>query len=391
MRRMTTTSTVRGRLLLPQGVLDDGVVVVEADRIAWVGPASQAPGEIPDRADGTVLPGLVDLHCHGGGGASFPDATNLDEVRTAVEEHARHGTTTLLASLVTDTRDTMLARTALMGEAVAAGLVAGVHVEGPFLAPARAGAQVGDLMTAGDAGLVTELARVAGGLACVTMAPEVPAVLDEVLPAVIAAGAVPAFGHTDASAEQIREALDRALDEGRVPLASHLFNGMRPLHHRDPGPIPVLLTAARAGEVVVELIADGVHVAPQVVAMVFDMVGPDAIALVTDAMAGAGMPDGHYPMGPSRVWVTGGVSRLVRGGTIAGGTGHLLDVVRCAVAAGVSLPDAVRAASATPARVLGRADLGRLEPGARADLLVVDDDLVPTRVMRAGSWLAAVA
>ena len=163
---------------------------------------------------------------------------------------------------------------------------------------------------------------------------------------------------------------------------------MRPLHHRDPGPVAALLAAAGRGDVVVELIADGVHLAPATVRAVMELVGADAVALVTDAMAGAGMPDGFYRLGPARVQVTDGLARLVRGGAIAGGTAHLLDVVRATVAAGVPLRDAVRSAATTPAAVLGRPDIGALEAGRRADLVVVDADLRPLRVMRAGAWLA---
>ena len=163
---------------------------------------------------------------------------------------------------------------------------------------------------------------------------------------------------------------------------------MRPLHHRDPGPIAACLAAAGRGEVVVELIGDGTHLADGTVRAVFDLVGPDAIALVTDAMAAAGMPDGTYDLGPMRVRVADGVARLAEGDAIAGGTGHLLDVVRRAVGAGVPLAAAVRSATLTPAGVLGRHDVGALEPGRRADVVVVDAALTPLAVLRAGAWVA---
>ncbi|GIG22316.1 N-acetylglucosamine-6-phosphate deacetylase [Cellulomonas chitinilytica] len=403
-------SLVRGRVVTPSRVLDDGVVVVEQGVLTWVGPAEHLPehwGPAPAaEPTASVLPGLVDLHCHGGGGASFPDATDAETVRRAVDEHRRHGTTSLVASLVTAPRDVLLARTALLADLADAGEIAGIHLEGPFLSAARCGAQNPTDMLTGDPVLVADVARAARGhLVTMTVAPEVPGVADgsgdadDVLAALVAAGAVPSIGHTDASAEQVDAAVDRGFDllaasstTRAVRLtATHLFNGMRPLHHRDPGPIAACLAAGARGELVVELVADGTHLADGTVRSVFDVVGADAIALVTDAMAAAGMPDGDYRLGPMAVRVADGVARIVddagASGAIAGGVAHLLDVVRQVVAAGIGLVDAVRAAATTPAEVLGRRDIGALVVGRRADLLVTDADLRPVRVMRGGRWL----
>jgi N-acetylglucosamine-6-phosphate deacetylase len=208
----------------------------------------------------------------------------------------------------------------------------------------------------------------------------------------ISAGALPSFGHTDASWTQTRTAVADArarLDAtpGRRsprPTATHLFNRMRPLTHRDPGPIPVLLAAAGRGDVVVELIGDGTHVAPELVRSIFELVGANNIALVTDAMAAAGMADGAYRLGSLDVTVSGGVARLTEDGAIAGGTAHLLDVVRTTVAGGVPLRDAVLAASTTPAAVLGDPRIGALEVGRRADVVITDSDLCVVQVLRAG-------
>jgi len=403
--------TVRGDVVTPTGVLPDALVVARDGRVVWVGPAKDAPVEHvpPVPPAGTrVLPGLVDLHCHGGGGASFPDATGPDDVRRAAEDHLRHGTTTLVASLVTAPRDALLARTALLAAAADAGVVAGIHLEGPFLSRVRAGAQHPPDMVDGDTDLVRELAAVARGhLVSMTVAPEVPGVADgddDVLAALVAAGALPSVGHTDASAERVDAAISRAFDllatsaraRGARPTATHLFNGMPPLHHRDPGPVAACLGAAARGELVVELVADGTHLAPATVRAVMELVGPDGAVLVTDAIAAAGMPDGDYRLGPQAVRVAGGVARVLvdrpgaaaEVGSIAGGVAHLLDVVRATVEAGVPLVDAVRAASATPAQVLGRHDVGALVVGRRADVVVTTADLRPVRVARAGAWLA---
>ncbi|WP_418276279.1 amidohydrolase family protein [Isoptericola jiangsuensis] len=171
--------------------------------------------------------------------------------------------------------------------------------------------------------------------------------------------------------------------------ATHLFNAMRPLDHRQGGPIPACLAAAAAGDLVVELVGDGVHLDPAVVRSVFGTVGADQVLLVTDAMAAAGMADGRYELGPMAVTVRDGVARVddpqhPAGGAIAGGTAHLIDVVRATVAAGIGIVEAVRSASTVPAGVLGLTDVGSLTAGRRADLVVTDADLTVRRVVRSG-------
>jgi N-acetylglucosamine-6-phosphate deacetylase len=419
------TEVLRGRVVLPDDELADGVVVVRGDRIAWVGPAADAtadagvrPEELPAHGAAVLLPGLVDLHCHGGGGTGFPDVTAPDAARAAVAEHRRHGTTTLVASLVTDTPEALLTRVAALAPLAATDELAGIHLEGPFLAAERCGAQDPDRMRPGDPDLVRALAAAAQGhLVTMTVAPEVAGVLgtrtssaeagpddvgrDGVVAALAACGAVPSLGHTDASAARTREALHRARDALRraladgvlapaaraVPTVTHLFNGMRPLHHRDPGPVAACLAAAARGEAVLELVADGVHLHPDTARAVLETVGAANVALVTDAMAATGMPDGEYVLGGLPVRVVDGVARLAAGGAIAGGTSHLLDVVRTVVASGVPLVEAVRAASLTPAEVLGRTDVGALTAGRRADVVVVDADLRPLGVLRGGRWV----
>ncbi|WP_277212885.1 N-acetylglucosamine-6-phosphate deacetylase [Isoptericola croceus] len=399
---------VRGDVVTPTALVRDGAVVVAGDRIVWVGPLAEAAaagvGDVVRAAaepePGTyVLPGLVDLHDHGGGGASFPDATTRDEAMTAVRQHRTHGTTTMLASLVTADRATLLERARLLADLADQGEIAGIHAEGPFLAPARRGAHDPSHLLAGDVTLVRDLVEAARGhLRTMTVAPDVEGVSGPggVADALVRAGAVPSIGHTDATTEQAEDliaqvvaGLTEAAGPPRRMTATHLFNAMRPLHHRDAGPIPACLAAARRGDLVVELVGDGVHLDPAVVRTVVQTVGVDQVVLVTDAMAAAGMPDGAYDLGPMSVTVTDGVARVVdadhpEGGAIAGGTAHLVDVVRAAVAAGVPLVAAVRCASWVPAGVLGLDDVGGLVAGRRADLVVTDRDLVVREVLRGG-------
>jgi len=401
----TALELLRGRVVAPTEVIADGVVVIRGATIAWVGQAADAAAagwaDVPDAmaTPCTVLPGLVDIHTHGGGGASYPDATTPEEALVAVHEHRAHGTTTLVASLVTAAPDTLRQRVGVLTELAEADEIAGIHLEGPFVSTVRCGAQDPELIQVPDAELTRELATLARGhLVTMTVAPELAGVTGEggVVEALIAAGALPSFGHTDGSWQQTTDALvdasarlaaAPARRSGRATV-THLFNGMRPMVHRDPGPIPAFLAAAAHGEAVVELIGDGTHVAPEMVRSIFSLVGAENVVLVTDAMAAAGMPDGAYRLGSQDVTVDGGVARLTHGGAIAGGTAHLLDVVRTTVAGGVPLVDVLLAAATTPATVLGDATVGALEVGRRADVLVVDDDFRVLSVRRAGVVVA---
>jgi N-acetylglucosamine-6-phosphate deacetylase len=387
---------LRGTAVLEQGLVPDALLLSGGGDILWAGPAAQAPPHEAKRTlvhDGLILPGLVDLHCHGGGGASFPDADGPEDMLTAVREHRRHGTTSLVASLVTADAATLRSRVADLARLAADGEIAGIHLEGPFLSVERRGAQNPAHIVDGDADLVRELAQLAGGaLATMTVAPEV-AGAEAVIEALAEVGALPSLGHTDGSSAQMTRAVAHSRTELRrehgrsaLPTATHLFNGMRPIHHRDPGPALAALDAAARGDLVVEVIADGVHLDARTVAHVFAIAAEGHVALVTDAMAAAGMPEGQFRLGALEVTVEAGVATLAGGSAIAGGTAHLLDVVRFAVTeAGVDLVRAVRAASAVPAAVLGMQDrIGTLAPGRRADAVLVDAELAPVTVLRGG-------
>jgi N-acetylglucosamine-6-phosphate deacetylase len=393
---LTVDLALRGSAVLPGGLVPDALVLLAEERIAWAGPAAHAPAHEAARTlehEGLILPGLVDLHCHGGGGASFPDSPTAEEMLTAVLEHRRHGTTSLVASLVTADAPTLRARVEQLARLHRDGEIAAIHLEGPFLSEARRGAQNPAHLADGDPALVRELAELAGGaLATMTVAPEAVAA-DEVIDALAESGALPSLGHTDGGSAEMSRAVARSVDalrraRGRSPLptATHLFNGMRPIHHRDPGPALAALDAASRGEIVVEVIADGVHLDARTVAHVFSLAAEDCVVLVTDAMAAAGMADGRYRLGALDVTVADGVATLTEGGAIAGGTAHLVEVLRHAVLeAGVDLVAAVRAASTVPARVLGLQDeIGSLAAGTRADVLLVDRDLRPVTVLRGG-------
>ncbi len=376
---------LRGRVLTPESIIDDGAVAIVGEEIAYVGTWSGAPEQVREAgaqspATGYLLPGLVDIHNHGGGGGSFPDSETVAQAAVGAAQHRRSGTAHMLASLVTASAQTLRTRVRMLAQLADEGDIAGIHLEGPFISTARCGAQNPEHIVEGDPELTSELIRLGRGhVKTMTLAPETPN-FRQVLEALVEGGASPSYGHTDADEATMAAAIEtgRKILEGsgRRATVTHLFNGMPPIHHRTPGPVPPALAAASRGEVVVELIGDGAHLHPGMVRDVFALVGADNIALVTDAMAAAGMPDGEYRLGSLDVVVTGGIARLAEGDSIAGGTAHLLDVVRRTVEGGVPLVEAVRSASYVPARVLDpEANYGALKVGYRADVLRVDEHL----------------
>jgi N-acetylglucosamine-6-phosphate deacetylase len=382
------TTVLRGTVVTPDGIIDDGDVAFDGQRITTVGRASTtAPTEeLPE--DVLLLPGLVDIHCHGGGGGEF--GADEDSARHAAAHHHRSGTTSVVASLVSAPHEVLMEGMRTCAALATEGLVAGVHTEGPFLSPARCGAQDPKALTAVDLNLVEALSSVAGGhWRMMTFAPELSGSV-ALVERLASLGVRPAVGHTNATAAETAGALSRIRTETGAPaVVSHLFNGMPPFHHRSPGPAAAALTAAARGDAVVELVADGVHLAEETAAMVLTAAGPDSTVLVTDAMAASGMPDGEYKLGGLSVVVSHGAARLSDGGALAGGVATLLDVVRrCVRSGGISIPRAVRAASWAPARALGLSDsVGALLPGRYADIVAVDGNLRPVAVWRRGRRL----
>ncbi|MDB1088036.1 N-acetylglucosamine-6-phosphate deacetylase [Streptomyces sp. ACA25] len=366
------------KVVLPTGVADGGRVTVEGSRIVTGRP--DEPGTV-DLSGHWLLPGFVDMHVHGGGGASF-SAGSAEEALKVIGTHRLHGTTTMIASTVTGDLSDLAGQAGVLSELVEQGDLAGLHFEGPFIAASRCGAHEPSLLREPDPADVRKLIDAARGTArMLTLAPELAGGLESVR-LLRELGVIAAIGHTDADYEVTREAI-----EAGASVATHLFNAMPPLAHRAPGPIPALLEDER---ITIELINDGTHLHPAVLGLAFRDAGPRRVAFITDAMGAAGMGDGVYPLGPMKVEVTEGVARLVEGGSIAGSTLTLDDAFRRAVAVdGLPVTDAVQALSTTPARVLGLADsVGSIEAGKDADLVVLDEAHRIAGVMRKGEWLS---
>ena len=301
-----------------------------------------------------------------------------------------------MGSLVSNTHDALVSGVTTCAALVAQGDLAGIHLEGPFLSMERRGAQNPAALCDVDTSLVEALSEAAtaagapGAIAQMTFAPERPGAGD--LPALLGSHAIlAAVGHTDCDAETAWDALRVSLDaapRGGRPLVTHVFNGMPPMHHRAPGPVSACLAAAARGDAVLEVIGDGVHLAPATVRMLFELVGAQGICLITDATPASGMPDGTYTLGGQDVIVSGRTARLAEGDSIAGGVATMLGVVRwCVQSAGIPLLDAVTAASSTPSQALALPGVGSLQPGYLADVVVVDDELSLQGVLRRGEWL----
>jgi N-acetylglucosamine-6-phosphate deacetylase len=369
-------TTLRGNLVLPDRVIE-GWLEVNEGRIAAMGAGPARSSAVTDLGGGYLLPGLVDMHCHGGGGAGFDQGAA--HAREAARFHAAAGTTSVVASIGTSTPDRLREHVTELASCVHDGTLVGLHLEGPYLNPRRCGAHRPDLLRLPDPGELEDvLAAADGTVAMVTLAPELAGGMSMVERLRAAAVRV-AVGHTDATAAQTTAAFDAG-----ATVATHLFNGMRPVHHREGGPV---LAALQDRRVACELICDGHHVAADVCRLVFDVLEPGRLLLVTDACPAAGMPDGPYRLGGEEVVLHHGAVRTADGRSLAGSALTLLDAVRNVVSWSLPLPRAVRAASLDPATVLGLTDRGRLEPGLRADVVVTDEHLQVRAVMRDGSWL----
>ncbi len=388
---MTDLQLRCARLVTAEGVLESAVMTIRDSFITAIDvpdphqvDSDDGQRRVAEAVRGWTVPGFVDTHVHGGGGADYA-TTDPEQARSARAFHRGRGTTSTFASLVTADLDTLEAQIATLLPLVEAGELSGIHLEGPFLSAAKRGAHDPDRLRAPEqADLERLLTAGRGAIAMITIAPELPGGL-AAIERIVGSGVVAAIGHTDGDEEIIRRALDAGAN-----VVTHLFNAMRPIHHREPGPVPRLLSDDRA---VVELICDGFHLHRDVVRMAIAAAGPARVALVTDAMAAAGAPDGRYRIGQLDVAVADGQARLLEvdgtPGSIAGSTLTMADAFAFVVDSGVSIADAAVMASTTPARRHRIDSVGEIRVGARADLCVVDDHGRLQQVMHRGRWVSA--
>ncbi len=365
------------RVVAPGGTIENGYVHVQGDKIATVGSVSELTGRLAhvervDAGGAWLVPGFVDVHVHGGANRDFMDADE-EAVREITKFHASNGTTSMLATTLTASREDLTAVIALaadyMSKPMPYAKVVGVHLEGPFVNVKWKGAQnPAYILPPQPEWLDDWVGRFPGVIKLQTLAPEIEGSLDYI-GKLAANGIVPSCGHTDATYDQIIAAADRGLRH-----AVHTFNAMTPLHHRNPGTVGAVLTDDR---IVAEVIADGHHVHPAGIKLITRAKGANNVILVTDAMAAAGMPDGDYDLGGLPVRMKCGVARLKENDSLAGSTLTMISAVRFLVREiGVSLEEACLMASANPARQLGLdGSIGSIEAGKQADFLLLDDAL----------------
>ncbi len=364
--------TIRGDIVTPDGVLAEGAVTVGEDGlIAEVSArrtSAERSGDI-DAGGWLVLPGFADVHVHGGGGADFMHGT-VDAVRQVARTHAKYGTTSLLATTLTASRkDTdaaiRAARTVIeTGPGDGEARVLGIHLEGPYICAMRRGAQPEAFIRPPDTEELAHWITLSGKtVRRITLAPEI-AGAEAAIRLAQSENITVSLGHTNATAAEAEAAISWG-----AAAATHLFNAMPPLHHRQPGAAGAALARP---EIVCEIIADGVHLDPLVIRLIVAAKGPDGAALITDAVSGAAMPDGEYSLGGQPVFVKDGTAAFADG-TLAGSVLTMnqafMNVRRFA---GVTLPEAARLSSGSALRQIGLSGtLGAIAPGMAADLAIV--------------------
>lgn len=323
-----------------------------------------------------IVPGFIDQHCHGGGGGAF-DSADAVQIQRAIDFHRSAGTTSIVGSLVSAGPQALLDQIAALVPFVRSGELAGIHLEGPWINLLKKGAHDPDAMRPLTASELDQVIQVAGGaLSLVTVAPEIDGVLESI-PVFTAAGATVALGHTYATFDQTIAGINAG-----ATAATHLFNAMPPLEHRNPGPIGAFVSSPN---VFVELIADLEHVHPAVLQFAVRAVGPERSILISDSMCAAGCSPGIYHLGKLEVQVDDHAARLVNTDVLAGSVLTLHKALRNVVNHKVAdLAQAAVMASTTPAHALGLANVGLIQAGFDADLVILDHDLSVNTVIRKG-------
>lgn len=365
-----------GRVVAPSSDLVPGTVEVVDGRIVSIRTGASAGADV-SAPDGILVPGFIDLQINGAGGVDFLTAkTDADLLRVG-RYLASTGVTAFAPTLITAPPSVLreaLIRWARLAARQRAPRIVGLHLEGPFLNPEFKGAHPARYLRAPDPAYAAALLDAArGAVQMVTLAPELPGA-GEVIRLLRGRGCIVAAGHTGATYDQ-----GQAAFRDGVTTVTHLFNAMRPVHHRDPG---IVVAALQHPQVTVSLIADFVHTHPAIVLLAVRLKGWERVALITDAIAAAGARGKATNLGTRTVRVSD-APRLADG-TLAGSVLSMDRAVRNVTSLGIPLREAVQMASTTPAHLLGRGDLGRIEEGAIADLVVLDQALHVRAVYGAG-------
>ena len=375
-----TTLFEHARKLDASGEVDDFWMLVDGDTITATGTGAGPTADSRiDVAGEWLVPGFIDLHCHGGGGHSFEDGA--EAIVGALATHRAHGTTRSVVSLVANPVEVLRQNLGVIADLCDADpLLLGAHLEGPFLESEHRGAHNPAYLLEPQPAVVAQLLKAARGcIRQMTIAPDLPNAI-ETIEILVEAGVVVAVGHTNATAEQSALAFASG-----ARMLTHAFNAMPGIHHRAPGPV---VAAFDSESVILELIVDAVHVHPDVVRLAF-AAAPGRVAIVTDAMAAAGSADGDYQLGSLAVTVTGGQAVLRGTNTIASSTLTMDRALRIAIdTVGLSPREAVEAVTLAPAKALGlERRLGLLAPGYAADAVTLDRSWAVTGVWGGGTAL----
>lgn len=369
-----------GRAITSEGVAENAVITIQDGRIVAV---ESGPPVEDEFAGLWAVPGFVDTHSHGAVGVSYGDPDVAANQR-AIDYHRTQGSTTIFASTVSEPIEKLERQLTVLRGMVETQELAGIHLEGPFLAEEKKGAHDPALLRDPDPESVERLIAAGGpALKMITMAVEREH-SEAAARRFTEAGVKVAFGHSNADEAVTRESLNWG-----VCIVTHLFSAMNSIHHRKPGPVPVLLTDDRC---MVELICDGIHHDPVIARMSIDAAGIDRVGMITDAMSATGKGDGRYILGELKVDVENGTARLVTTdgsqGAIAGSTHTMAKAFQFLIKeVGCSIEEAAVMTSTTPARWHGLEDVGRLAPGRWADICLVDDDGNLRGVMRRGETI----
>ena len=374
---------IKGILYTEAFRFEAGAIVIEGDRIKSVEPCSEE--ELTEEQRGRyILPGLVDIHLHGCAGHDFCDGT-VAAMHAMTSYELSHGITTICPATMTLPEEALTdicgtcasaVETEMIQEGILLGdVLQGIYLEGPFISMEKRGAQNPAYIRKPDREMLMRLQRAAGGLIkIVAIAPETEDAVECIRNN--ENNIRYSIAHTCADYETAKEAIQAGASH-----VTHLYNAMPPYLHREPG---VIGAAAESDDVTVELICDGYHVHPSVVRNTFRLFGVERIVLVSDSMRGVGMDDGEYTLGGLSVRMKSGLATLADG-TLAGSATNLFDCMKAAIRMGVSIEDAVRAATFNPAVVIGIDGVcGSLYAGKRADILITDCELNLREVIKSG-------
>lgn len=375
---MTRSALINGRLVLADGVRDEGCVVIEDGRIAEICEQPPQGSERVDLAGQLLLPGFIDVQVNGGGGRLFNDDPSVDTIAVMAAAHRRFGTTGLLPTLISDDFSVVERAISAVDEAIDSGVpgVLGVHIEGPFLSRTRRGIHLASMLQPFDDRFIEILCSARNGRTLLTVAPE--CIAPEQIARLVGAGVIVAAGHSDANYETVRAAFDAGMTG-----VTHLFNAMSQLTNRAPGMVGAALEDP---DIYAGIIIDGHHIHPATFRVGLNAKGVDRLMLVTDAMPTVGADSDEFMLQGRAIRLEG--DRLVsEDGILAGSTLTMAAALANAIDQGrLSVPEAARMATSTPAHFLGlEGKTGAIEVGLSADLVSMRHDFVVTQ-----SWIGGV-